>query len=135
MIDYTTPVDYGQLYAQVVSEIRRGLPVYLDDDATRRLAVENSRFIRLASLDDILRNLVRQPSPDEPFQELTAAAIADIIRREYPQFPSSKVSAIEIGRRLKAAGFTSKRSNAGTFYHVVITENCGEHLSSVTNDR
>lgn len=122
MIDCATPVDYGQLYAQIVSEIRRGLPVYLDDDATRRLAVENSRFIRLASLDDILRHLVRQPSPDEPFQELTAAAIADIVRREYPQLPQYKASAKEVGRYLTAMNFENRHSRKGTCYTVCINQ-------------
>lgn len=115
-------MDYGQLYAQVISEILRGLPIYLDDDATRRLAVENSRFIRLASLDDILRNLVRQPSPDEPFQELTAAAIADIIRREYPQLPHYKASAKEVGRYLTAMNFKNRHSRKGTCYTVCINQ-------------
>lgn len=117
-IDFTSPVDYPQLYAQLVDEVRRGLPYYLDAEAERRLMDENRRFFRNADIDSILSSLFRLPSSAETAQELTASEIAAIVRREYPKLPLSRLSSVEIGRRLKAAGFECRHGKCGNYYKV-----------------
>ncbi len=119
-IDFTSPVDYQQLYAQLVDEVRRGLPYYLDAEAERRLMDENRRFFRNADIDSILSSLFRLPSSAETAQELTASEIAAIVRREYPKLPPSRLSTVEIGRRLKAAGFQGRHTERGTCYKVEV---------------
>lgn len=117
-IDFTSPVDYQQLYAQLVDEIRSGAPWYLDDDATQSLMEANRPFLRLTDLDDILRRLFRQPLSPASAQELTASEIAAIVRREYPKLPPSRLSSVEVGRRLKAAGFECRHGKYGNYYKV-----------------
>lgn len=117
-IDFTSPVDYQQLYAQLVDEVRRGLPYFLDADEERWLMDENRRFFRNADIDSILSSLFRQPSSAETAQELTASEIAAIVRREYPKLPPSRLSTVEIGRRLKAAGFQGRHAECGTCYKI-----------------
>ena len=119
-IDFTSPVDYPQLYAQLVDEVRRGLPYYLDAEAERRLMDENRRFFRNADIDSILSSLFRQPSSAEAAQELTASEIAAIVRREYPRLPPSKLYVKEVGRRLSAMGFEGRHTRRGTCYSVVV---------------
>lgn len=119
-IDFTSPVDYPQLYAQLVDEVRRGLPYYLDAGAERRLMDENLRFFRNADIDSILSSLFRQPSSAEAAQELTASEIAAIVRREYPKLPPSKLYVKEVGRRLSAMGFEGRHTRRGTCYSVVV---------------
>lgn len=117
-IDFTSPVDYQQLYAQLVDEVRRGLPYFLDADEERWLMDENRRFFRNADIDSILSSLFRQPSSAETAQELTASEIAAIVRREYPKLSLTKLSTVEIGRRLKAAGFECRHGKCGNYYKV-----------------
>ena len=117
-IDFTSPVDYQQLYAQLVDEIRSGAPWYLDDDATQSLMEANRPFLRLTDLGDILRRLFRQPSSPSSAQELTASEIAAIVRREYPKLPPSRLSSVEVGRRLKAVGFECRHGKYGNYYKV-----------------
>lgn len=117
-IDTSSPVDYGQLYAQVAYGVRCGLARYLDEDATRRLAEANRPFIRLNDLDSILLNMFRQPSSDSPSNELSAANIAALIRREYPDFPPARLSSIEVGKRLSANGFQHRHTRNGTLYAI-----------------
>lgn len=119
-IDFTSPVDYPQLYAQLVDEVRRGLQYYLDAEAERRLMDENRRFFRNADIDSILSSLFRQPSSAEAAQELTASEIAAIVRREYPKLPPSKLYVKEVGRRLSAMGFEGRHTRRGTCYSVVV---------------
>ena len=119
-IDFTSPVDYQQLYAQLIDEVHRGLPYYLDAKAERQLMDENRRFFRNADIDSILTSLFRQPSSAETAQELTASEIAAIVRREYPKLPPSRLSTVEIGRRLKAAGFQGRHTERGTCYQLAI---------------
>ena len=119
-IDFTSPVDYLQLYAQLVDEVRRGLPYYLDAEAERRLMDENRRFFRNADIDSILSSLFRLPSSAEAAQELTASEIAAIVHREYPKLPPSKLYVKEVGRRLSAMGFEGRHTRRGTCYSVVV---------------
>ena len=119
-IDFTSPVDYPQLYAQLVDEVRLGLPYYLDAEAERRLMDENRRFFRYADIDSILSSLFRQPSSTETAQELTASEIAAIVRREYPKLPPSKLYVKEVGRRLSAMGFEGRHTRRGTCYSVFV---------------
>lgn len=119
-IDFTSPVDYQQLYAQLIDEVHRGLPYYLDAKAERQLMDENRRFFRNADIDSILSSLFRQPSSAEAAQELTASEIAAIVRCEYPKLPPSRLSAVEIGRRMKAVGFQGRHTERGTCYQLAI---------------
>lgn len=117
-IDFTSPVDYGQLYAQLVCEIRGSAPWYLDEAATQRLMAANRPYVRLTDLDEILQTMFRRPSDPTSAQELTATEIAAAVRREYPKLPSSCLSSVEVGRRLKAAGFQGRHTERGTCYKI-----------------
>lgn len=119
-IDFTSPVDYQQLYAQLVSEIRSGAPRYPDEAATRSLITANRHFMRSTDIDDILQSMFRQPSSDETVQELTATEIAAMVRREHPGLPAYKANAKEIGRRLSAMGFEGRHTRRGTCYAVAL---------------
>lgn len=118
-IDFTSPVNYPQLYAQLVSEIRSGAPRYLDEAATRSLMAANRPFLRCTDIDGILQSMFRLPSSDETALELTATEIAAIVRREHPGLPAYKVNAKEIGRRLSAIGFEGRHTRRGTCYVIV----------------
>ena len=115
-IDFTSPVDYDQLYAQLVYEIRNGAPRYLDEAATQRLMAANRPYVRLTDLDDILLTMFRRPSDPTSAQELTATEIAAAVRHEYPKLPSSKVTAKTIGRALVSLGFEGRHTRRGTCY-------------------
>ena len=115
-IDFTSPVDYAQLYAQLVYEIRNGAPRYLDGAATQRLMSANRPYVRLTDLDDILLTMFRRPSDPTSAQELTATEIAAAVRHEYPKLPSSKVTAKTIGRALVSLGFEGRHTRRGTCY-------------------
>lgn len=119
-IDFTSPVDYPQLYAQLVSEIRSGAPRYPDEAATRSLITANRHFMRSTDIDDILQSMFRQPSSDGTAQELTATEIAAMVRREHPGLPAYKANAKEIGRRLSAMGFEGRHTRRGTCYAVAL---------------
>ena len=115
-IDFTSPVDYAQLYAQLVYEIRNGAPRYLDEAATQRLMAANRPYVRLTDLDDILQTMFRRPSDPTSAQELTATEITAAVRHEYPKLPSSKVTAKTIGRALVSLGFEGRHTRRGTCY-------------------
>ena len=117
-IDFTSPVDFQQLYAQLINEVRSGLPYYLDAEAEHRLMDENRPFFRHADIDSILSSLFRQPSSAEAAQKLTASEIAAIVRHEYPKLPPSRLTNVEIGRRLKAAGYECRHGKCGNYYKV-----------------
>lgn len=117
-IDFTSPVAYDQLYAQLVGEIRHGYAYYLDTTAELRLMEYNRRFLRHNNIDEVLQSMFRQPEEGEAAQELTASEIAAVVCGECPDIPPSRVTAVEIGRRLKACGYKGRHTEHGTCYMI-----------------
>lgn len=117
-IDFTSPVAYDQLYAQLFSEIRHGYAYYLDTTAELRLMEYNRRFLCHNNIDEVLQSMFRQPEEGEAAQELTASEIAAVVCRECPDIPPSRVTAVEIGRRLKACGYKGRHTEHGTCYMI-----------------
>lgn len=114
-IDFASHVDYDQLYAQIVSEIRLGKNFYLDAEAERRQMEYNRRFMRHDCLDDILLSMFRRPEEGEPAHELTASEIAGKVMSRRPDIT---VSAVNVGRRMTANGFGCLHSKDGNYYIV-----------------
>ena len=121
-IDFTSPVAYDQFYAQLVSEIRHGYAYYLDTTAELRLMEYNRRFLLHNEVEAAILSLFRRPSSFEVAHEFTATEIADIVRREYPHLPVSRVEAKEVGRKLAALGFEGRHTRKGTCYVVTVTK-------------
>lgn len=60
-IDTFTPIDYPQLYAQLLAEIQEGRRYWLDDAETLEIQQHNARFQKLTDLTDIVDELLCPP--------------------------------------------------------------------------
>ena len=78
----------------------------------------NRRFLRHNNIDEVLQSMFRQPEEGEAAQELTASEIAAVVCGECPDIPPSRVTAVEIGRRLKACGYKGRHTEHGTCYMI-----------------
>ena len=67
-IDFQTPIDYQQLYAQLCAEIRNGEPYWLTKDDETALMEHNRHFLRVSGLGEMLLGCYRIPAPGEQGQ-------------------------------------------------------------------
>ena len=119
MIDFLSPIDYDQLYAQLLSELNDGARYWLDEDETRELMEHNSQYQQLADVGQMIDRLYRRPEPNEGQKGLSIAQIATVLVQNYPNLRPTRALNIEIGRILTQKGYESKRTNSSTVYYVV----------------
>ena len=72
-IDFLTPIDYPQVYAQLLDELHQGRPYWLTDEETARLMEQNARFQEISTLEQMLLSCFK--APQNPPSRLTSKEI------------------------------------------------------------
>lgn len=122
-IDFTSDVDYQQLYAQIINEIRGGSLCYLNAAATERLMDDNMSFMRVSDFGSAVARLFRIPEADGAGHEMSVDDIVSVVCRAYPRLPLSGLSDKSVGITLKRLGFSRRHTRTGVRY---IVEQIGE---------
>lgn len=117
-IDYSTPIDYPQLYAQLMEEVDRGMQFWLDERQTARLMEHNHKYMRQATLRNKLEALFDKPKDDKDSIFVNTDAVIEIILQNYPDTPQSQLSKKDIGTYFNSQGFECKRTNKGAIYKI-----------------
>ena len=109
MIDNTTPIEYEQLYAQLLSEIEAGERYWLTDEENRELMEHNAQYQQLDSLEEMVRASCFRPDPNDRTAEYVAAAdILNFLVKKYRGLENSKSNGIKLGKLLKKFAFEKK---------------------------
>ena len=120
-IDFTSPVEYEQLYAQLVAEIAAGERYFFNDDENMKIMDDNRPFVAISDIEPIIDSLFRKPYPNEMPEELAIPEIIDIIRRYYKLIGYDKKSLANLGRLLSNRGFEVRKTNKCMKYKMVVT--------------
>lgn len=113
-IDYLTPVDYEQMYAQAVSEIGAGARFWFDDAETAVIMAQNEDF----QLEDGLTTMVGtyfEPARDEDDgQWFMLTDIVVELRKHFRNLKDDTGTMRALGKKLKALGFRHQRTTGGS---------------------
>lgn len=122
-IDFSTPVDYPQLYAQLREEINRGDCYWFTKEESDEISLQNKPFQRQSDLEAIILSVYAKPvSKDEAAKFVSLDDIVATLRGRYPDMSYARDVKKQIGRRMIALGFRSQRTHSnGTCYYVVET--------------
>lgn len=88
------PINYEQLYAQVLELLRRGEPTWFNKSEEAQIQRHNARYYQLTPLQQMLCTLYRQPEPEETVEPLTARQIFDTVARKRPQLVAGRSLAV-----------------------------------------
>lgn len=123
-IDTVTPVDYKQLYAQLLAEIRNGVRYWLTDEETAELIRHNDQYRQVDSIEEMVQALYRRPKLDEACEEVSVAEIADRIHRRFGINVSQSMY-VRIGIFLAQMGCEHRHTHSGARWKVAeaLTEN------------
>ena len=118
-IDFQTPVDHPQLYAQLKEEISQGQRYWLTKDEERQLMEHNLVFQQLSGLGEMLLSLIQKPRDDEG-EWMTLKELSALLKqhfRGYKEEPSTfqKIGAILSRPEYK---FECQRKTDGMQYKV-----------------
>ncbi len=120
-IDNVTPLDYGQLYAQALYEIRETeAPYWFNANEVERIQQANAAYFKTDDLETMLSACVRVPSIDEEDGEwMRMNDICDKITKQYPTVMVTTSLKVKIGQTLKVLGCSTKHTNKGQCYRIV----------------
>ena len=82
-IDTSTAVNYEQMYAQAVEEIKSGARTYFDNEAEHQIQLANADFLQIDCMDDIFFEMFHRPAKEEKAMRLTATEIVQKMKTKY----------------------------------------------------
>ncbi len=117
-IDFETPVDHSQLYAQLMYEIRHGERYWLSKDEERALMEHNLAYQRLNGLGEMLMSLIAKPRSDEDGEWMTLKDLSALLKTHFKGYKEDTTSFQKIGNYLRRPEykFQSRHTNSGTLY-------------------
>lgn len=119
-IDFNTPVEYAQLYAQLKKELEDGARYWLTDEENAQLCKENEKYLHINDLQTMINFLFRKPKEGEACEGMTLNEMMDEIVLHFPYYARSDNRNNKLGILLKRElGFEAKRKAQGMCYMVV----------------
>ena len=127
-IDFETPVQHDQLYAQLLSEIRHGERYWLTKDEERALMEHNLQYQRLNGLGEMLMAVVQKPKTasataskeNEEGEWMSLKDLSALLKEHFKGYKEDTTTFQKIGNYLNRPEykFESKRVTAGMLYWV-----------------
>jgi predicted P-loop ATPase len=120
MIDNSGEIDYGQLYAQVVHEIRDlKAPYWFNNDEVARIQQLNQNFMEKKDLGEMFIACFRQPNEGEVVKTMNCGQIIDIMQKDYPTLQNTMGNRVKLGKTISAMGFEHKEHSHVAYYKVI----------------
>ena len=120
MIDNTGEIDYGQLYAQVVYELKElGAPYWFGTEEVNRIQQLNQEFMEQKDIAEIVEICFRKPMEGESAKVMSSSMLLEMIQKEYPSIEITHSNKIRLGRTMKTLGYESVDHSNVPFYKVV----------------
>jgi len=119
-IDNGSPIDYGQLYAQVIYEVKEEqTPYWFTNAEVARIQERNQPFFKTDDLETMLKSCFRMPADDEEGKWMVSSEIFDVLHAQYPMLVGSMSMKVKIGQALKFLGCKSKHTKHGQAYQLI----------------
>ena len=120
MIDNTGVIDYEQLYAQVLYEIRQlKIPYWFNNEEVARIQQLNLNYMEQKDIAEIIEACFRKPQEDEKSTRLNSGDLLKLIQKEYPSIQSSHSTKVLLGRGMKELGFEHTLHSNRVYYKVI----------------
>jgi hypothetical protein len=119
-IDNDGEIDYEQLYAQIVYELRvLNEPYWFSNADVARIQELNLEYMDQKDIAEILSVCIRKPKEGEIAKKMSSTELLNLIRKEYPSVPNTQSSKVCLGTALRKMGYDHKNHNNLSVYEVV----------------
>jgi hypothetical protein len=119
-IDNTGEIDYEQLYAQVLYELRElKSPYWFNNEEVARIQNLNQNYLEQKDIADIVSICFRKPGPNESAESLNCSDLMNIITKVYPSVKDSFRMRVCLGKAMNALGFQSTNCGHVAHYKVI----------------
>ena len=119
-IDFETPVQHDQLYAQLFHEVNSGERYWLTREEEKALMEHNLQYQRLNGLGEMLMAILQRPRPGEEGEWKGLKEISALLKSRFRGYREDASSFQKIGSYLSRPEykFQSRRPREGTEYLV-----------------
>ena len=122
-IDNETPIDYQQLYAQVVYELQvQQIPYWFTNDEVTRIQEVNRPFFREMDLEGMVDSCFRVPEDEEQGRWMLGSEVIKTLQGYYPMLQDDLSTKVKIGKVLKLMGCSLMHGRSGQLYQLVIKQ-------------
>ena len=119
-IDNAGDIDYEQLYAQVLYEIRElNAPYWFNNEEVTRIQQLNLAYMQQKDIAEMVKACFRKPKEGEKVKSMNTTEMLEIIRDAYPNVTVSTKAKVELGRALVALDYERKEHSHVAYYKAV----------------
>ena len=123
LIDNDGDIDYSQLYAQVLHELRVAkAPYWFNREEVARIQEMNLGFMEQKDIDEIIQACFRKPAEGEPSKTMNSSQILELIVKEYPSVKALHGTKIHLGLAMKNLGYEHLSRGGITYYKIVLVK-------------
>ena len=120
LIDNEGDIDYEQLYAQVLYEIRElKVPYWFNNLEVQRIQQLNQNYMAEKDIAEILSACVRKPEDNEAATVMDCKQLLELVQKEYPLVPNTRSTRIHIGLAMKECGYELTKRGNRPYYKVI----------------
>ena len=119
-IDNTGEINYEQLYAQVLYELReQKSPYWFNNAEVARIQELNLKFMEQKDIVDVVNSCFRKPEADEHPHAMNCTHLLQFIRKEYPSIKNRHAEKVALGKAMMELGYEHNTRGGITFYRVI----------------
>lgn len=123
MIDNTGEIDYEQLFAQVLYEVRElKVPYWFNNNEVARIQQLNLNYMERKDIAEMIEVCLRKPHDGETTKLVSCGEIMNMIKKEYPAIPGNHSTRVHIGLAMKELGFECISRGHVAFYRVCLSK-------------
>ena len=120
LIDNAGDIDYEQLYAQLLYEIRElNAPYWFNNEEVTRIQQLNLAYMQQKDIAEMVKVCFRKPKEGEKVKSMNTTEMLEIIRDAYPNVTVTTKAKVELGRALVALDYEHKSHSNVAYYKVV----------------
>ena len=120
LINNTGDINYEQLYAQVMYELRElKSPYWFNNAEVARIQALNAEYMEQKDIAEMVNVCLRKPVEGENVKSINTTQIILILQREYPSLQNTHSTKIQVGRAMKQMGYEQKEHSNVAYYKAV----------------
>ena len=122
-IDNSGEIDYEQLYAQVVYELReQKAPYWFNNDEVARIQQLNQEYMEQKDIVEIINLCFRKPEEGDAVQAMNSTELLRYMRNKYPSLPDNLSTRIRLGQAMSSLDFDSTSRGHVSYYRVALVK-------------
>lgn len=120
LIDNDSEINYPQLYAQIVHQLRQELQRYwFTNEEVKRIEALNLNYQSINDLESMVDYCFRAPLPNETVKPMLVSEVVRQIADEFPSIKMGMSTSVKVGCILKEHNFERKNITQGHAYYIV----------------